>query len=63
MMLGFVLEPMIEENLRRSLQVSEGDPTVFLTRPLSLAFVIATVLILVAMSAPAMRKRRGDITG
>ncbi len=63
LMLGFVLGPMMEENLRRAMLISRGDPTVFLTRPLSLAFVIATVLILVAMSAPAMRKRRGDITG
>jgi putative tricarboxylic transport membrane protein len=63
LMLGFVLGPMMEENLRRAMLISRGDPTVFLTRPLSLAFVIATVLILVAMSAPAMRKRRGNITG
>jgi TctA family transporter len=63
LMLGFVLGPMMEENLRRAMLISRGDPTVFLTRPLSLAFVIATVLILIAMSAPAMRKRRGDITG
>ena len=63
MMLGFVLEPMIEENLRRTLQVSEGDPTVFLTRPISCAFIIATVLILIVMVLPAVRRRRADITG
>ena len=63
MMLGFVLGPMMEENLRRALQVSEGDPTVFLTRPLSLAFIIVTVLILIVMMLPAVRKRQSDITG
>jgi putative tricarboxylic transport membrane protein len=62
MLLGFVLGPMMEENLRRALQVSEGDPLVFLTRPISLAFIIATVLILIIMVLPAVRKRRGDIT-
>jgi TctA family transporter len=62
MMLGFVLGPMMEENLRRALQVSEGDPTVFVTRPISLAFIIATVLILVVMVLPAVRKRRDKIT-
>jgi TctA family transporter len=36
---------------------------VFITRPISLGFVIATVLILIMMAAPAIRKRRGDITG
>ena len=63
MLLGFVLGPMLEENLRRALVISRGDPTVFVTRPISLAFVIATVLILIMMAAPAIRKRRGDITG
>jgi TctA family transporter len=43
--------------------ISRGDPMIFLTRPISLGFVIATVLIVVLMAAPAMRKRRGDITG
>ena len=56
MMLGFVLGPMVEENLRRTLQVSRGDPSVFVTRPISLAFIVATVLILIVMAAPAVRK-------
>ncbi len=63
MLLGFVLGPMMEENLRRALLVSRGDPSVFLRRPISLAFIIATVLILVLMAAPAVRERRGEITG
>jgi putative tricarboxylic transport membrane protein len=63
LMLGFVLGPMMEENLRRSMLISRGDPMVFLTRPISLGFVIATVLVIIMMSAPALRKRRGAITG
>jgi TctA family transporter len=63
MLLGFVLGPMMEENLRRSMLTSGGDPTVFLRRPLSLAFILVTVLIFVVMVAPAVRRRRGDITG
>jgi putative tricarboxylic transport membrane protein len=62
MLLGFVLGPMLEENLRRALLISRGDPTVFVTQPISLVFIIATVLILVLMAAPAIRKRRSDIT-
>jgi putative tricarboxylic transport membrane protein len=62
MLLGFVLGPMLEENLRRALLLSRGDPSVFFTRPISLGFIIATVLILFTMAAPAVRKRRGDIT-
>ena len=37
LLLGFILGPMMEENLRRALLLSRGDPTVFFTRPLSLA--------------------------
>lgn len=63
LLLGFVLGPMMEENLRRALQVSDGDPTVFFTRPLSLVFLMATALILIVMVLPAVRKRRDDISG
>ena len=62
MLLGFVLGPLMEENLRRALLISRGDPTVFVTRPISLGFMIATVLILVVMVMPAVKARRADIT-
>jgi TctA family transporter len=63
LLLGFVLGPMMEENLRRAMLISRGDPSVFFTRPISLAFIVATILIVVIMAAPALRKRRGNITG
>ena len=63
MLLGFVLGPMMEEHLRRAMLMSKGDPSVFVTRPISLAFIIATVAILVVMIAPVVRKRRVDIAG
>jgi putative tricarboxylic transport membrane protein len=63
LMLGFVLGPMMEENLRRALVLSRGDPMVFLRRPISLAFLITTALFIILMSAPALRKRRAVITG
>ena len=60
LLLGYVLGPLLEENLRRALLIARGDPTVFFTRPLSAAFMVATVVILVAMVAPAARgMRRG----
>jgi TctA family transporter len=61
MLLGFVLGPMLEDNLRRALVVSRGDPTVFLRRPISLGFLVATALILVLVTAPAIRRRRAAI--
>jgi TctA family transporter len=56
LLLGYVLGPLMEEYLRRALLISRGDPSVFLTRPISLTFLIATVLILILMTAPALRR-------
>jgi putative tricarboxylic transport membrane protein len=61
LMLGFILGPMLEQNLRRALVMSAGDPAVFITRPISLGFILATLLILIVMVAPAGRKRRNVI--
>jgi len=61
-MLGFILGPMMEENLRRAMKISRGDPTVFLRRPISLVFIAITVLILILVAAPALRKRRNAVT-
>ena len=61
MLLGFVLGPMLEENLRRAMLMSHGDPSVFVRRPLSLVFIIATALILLVLVVPALRKRRASI--
>ena len=49
LLLGFVLGPMIETNLRRALLIARGDPMVFLERPIACGFTIATVL-LIALS-------------
>jgi TctA family transporter len=58
LILGFVLGPLMEENLRRALLISRGDPTVFFTRPISLGFMLAAVFILVIMILPAIRKKK-----
>jgi len=58
LILGFVLGPLMEENLRRALLISRGDPTVFFTRPISLGFMIASLLILFTMILPSIRKKK-----
>jgi TctA family transporter len=58
LLLGFVLGPMMEENLRRALLLSRGDPTVFFTRPLSLAMLIAAALLVLLIVLPTFRKTR-----
>jgi len=62
LILAFVLGPLMEENLRRALLISRGDPTVFITRPISAGFLIATVIFLVVMLAPSIRKKRDEMT-
>jgi len=61
LILGYVLGPLMEENLRRALLISRGDPTVFFTRPISLAFMTASILILITMILPAMRRKKEDV--
>jgi TctA family transporter len=60
LILGYVLGPLMEENLRRALLISRGDPTVFFTRPISLTFMILTAFILVIMILPAIRKKKEE---
>jgi len=58
LLLGFVLGPMMEENLRRALLLSRGDPTVFFTRPLSLAMLTAAAVLVLIIVLPNVRKTR-----
>jgi putative tricarboxylic transport membrane protein len=61
LILAFVLGPLMEENLRRALLISRGDPTVFFTRPISAAFLVVAALLLVVMILPAVRKKREQV--
>ena len=58
LLLGFVLGPLLEEHLRRAMIISRGDPTVFLTRPISLALLVLAVGALVITMLPAIRQQR-----
>ena len=61
LILGFVLGPMMEENLRRALLISRGDPMVFLQEPISLAFLVVAAGLLVVIAAPAIRLKREEV--
>jgi putative tricarboxylic transport membrane protein len=61
LILGLVLGPMMEENLRRALLLSRGDPTVLLTKPISAGFLIAAVILLGIVLAPAIRRKREEV--
>jgi putative tricarboxylic transport membrane protein len=46
-LLALILGPMVEQNLRRSLIISHGDPMIFITRPISAAFIIIGIFIMI----------------
>jgi TctA family transporter len=58
LILGFILGPLMEENLRRAMMIAFGDPTVFITRPISAAFLIAAAALLIAIALPGLRAKR-----
>ena len=60
LVLGFILGPLMEENLRRSLVISRGDPMVFLERPISAVLLAATVAIVVLIVLPQFRRTREE---
>jgi putative tricarboxylic transport membrane protein len=60
MILGFVLGPLMEDNLRRALRISGGDPMIFIERRISLALLTATLVLLLVLVLPFIRKTRQE---
>jgi putative tricarboxylic transport membrane protein len=60
MILGFILGPLMEENLRRAMLLSRGDPFVFFQKPISLGFMVASAILLVIVALPAIRAKREE---
>jgi putative tricarboxylic transport membrane protein len=60
LLLGFVLGPMMEENLRRALLLSRGDATVFATRPISAGLLAAAILLVLVIAVPNIRRQREE---
>lgn len=58
--LGFILGPMLEEQFRRAMVFSRGDPTTFLTHPVSALFLAATALLAISVLLPALARVRRD---
>jgi len=58
MLLAFILGPMMEEFLRRTLLFSKGDPSVFFTRPLSAGLLSVAAVMLLLVVLPSVRKKR-----
>ncbi|WP_397536133.1 tripartite tricarboxylate transporter permease [Roseateles sp.] len=60
LLLGFILGPMMEENLRRALLLSRGDWGTFMTRPLSAGLLIAAALMVVVVMLPSIKNKRQE---
>ncbi len=60
LLLGFILGPMMEENLRRALLLSRGDWSVFVSRPLSMGLLLAALMLLVIVLLPSIRAKREE---
>jgi TctA family transporter len=60
LILGFILGPMMEENLRRAMLLSRGDPSVFFTKPISAVLLGIALILLVIVLAPSVKKKRAE---
>ena len=60
LILGFVLGPLLEENVRRALVFSRGDPMTFVEQPISATFLAASALLLVLVALPGLRRKREE---
>ena len=60
LILGFVLGPLLEENVRRALVFSRGDPIVFIEEPISAGFLAASAILLILVALPSLRHKREE---
>ena len=60
LLLGFILGPLMEENLRRAMLLSRGDPLVFFQKPISAGFLIASIVLMIILLLPNIRKKREE---
>jgi putative tricarboxylic transport membrane protein len=56
-----VLGPLMEENLRRAMLIARGDPSTFITRPISGGLIGVAVLLLVVALLPMIRAKRDEV--
>ncbi|ABD06741.1 Protein of unknown function DUF112, transmembrane [Rhodopseudomonas palustris HaA2] len=61
LLLGMVLGPLMEENLRRALLISRGDATIFVTQPLSATLLAVAAGLLVLAVLPSLRSKRDEV--
>lgn len=60
LLLGLVLGPQLEENFRRAMQLSDGDPSVLFTHPISAVLLAIVAALLLAMLSPVVLRKRKE---
>jgi putative tricarboxylic transport membrane protein len=61
LVLAFVIGPIMEQSLRQSLLLGDGNFMIFLTRPISLALILLAAFLIVSAAIPAIARRRRAI--
>jgi putative tricarboxylic transport membrane protein len=59
--LGFVLGPLMEENFRRAMYLSRGNPVIFVERPISAGLLLCAAALFVILILPAVRSKREEV--
>jgi TctA family transporter len=60
LVLAMILGPLMEENLRRALLISRGDPMIFVERPISLGLLLVSLALVLAFVLPSMKRTRQE---
>jgi len=60
LLLGFILGPLMEENFRRAMQLARGDPLAIVSRPITFAFLLIAVALVVLLVLPSVRQVRQE---
>ncbi len=61
LILGFILGPMMEENLRRALLMARGDWSIFVTRPIAAVLIAISVILMIVITLPAINSKRKEV--
>jgi putative tricarboxylic transport membrane protein len=61
LLLAFILGPIMEASLRRSLLIAGGNPLIFVQRPISGVIILCVVLMMVSTLIPSLRKKKKTI--
>lgn len=57
-LIAFVLAPMLEKGLRRSLVISDGDPLIFFTSPIAVGFFVLTIMAVISITRGSMKRMK-----